>query len=189
MAARRLLRLLLVALPLLLAAGAGAQQYPLQLEREFANFPPRAAGFERWRIFAYAPGLDDVSVGYAQREPVPIVATLYFYKGARYLPVAAQQFEQEKATIEQSYAGARKLSEETITLKKGGREYPAFRATYRFSARFLGEPEEVYSELLFWTVGDHYVKLRSTARSRDGAEAAPRNRELLDAIDWTRPIQ
>ena len=182
------MRYLLLAL-LLAATAAGAQSYPVELNREFAAFPPTAAGFSRWKVFAYAPGIDDISVGYSQRDPVPIIATLYFYKGPQYLPVAAAQFEQEKATIERSYAGARKIGEEIITLRKGERSFPAYRATFRFPAMFLGEPQEVYSELLFWTVDDHYVKLRSTARSQDGAEAAPRNRELLEAIDWTRPIQ
>lgn len=179
--------LLLAALTLLLAGcPATPARYPVPLAGEFPAFPPQAAGFSRERVLAYAPGTENISVGYNLLQPeAQIAATLYQYAAARQAPTLERQFVEEKANIERVYQGATKDSEQVLTLRKGERQFQAMQAGYRYTALFMQQRQEVYSELIVWKVDDRYVKLRSTTKYGQRAVAALKNRELLDAIDWT----
>ena len=195
---RAVLLLLCAGLTLVLAGcqGSGVGQYPMEISdiADTADFPLRAAGFERYRILRYEPGDADISVGYNMSTPeAQIVSTIYMSDTSVFPemleesnPVAAL-FSAAKAYIEDYHAGARLLGEDSMVLEKNGHQYNALRAFFRYDEDFMSKQQPVYSVLMIWRNGDDFIKLRSTMPFTQRTLWETNNINLLDAVNWTKP--
>lgn len=167
--------------------GVSPTRYPVRVDGigDSPNYPLKAAGFERAEIMSFAPGMTDVSTAYNLLSPdIQIAATIYRSSKVGRAPDMATQFQAEKKQIEHYHPGAQLLEEKSITLEKNGQTYPALKASYQYGGTFMHRPQTVYSELVYWSHGKNYLKLRSTAPIAQREKAEGKNMELLNAVNW-----
>ena len=167
--------------------GVSPTRYPVRVDGigDSPNYPLRAAEFERAEIMSFAPGMTDISTAYnLLSAEVQIAATIYRSSKEGRAPELATQFQAEKIQIEQYHPGAQLLEEKSITLEKNGQTYPALKASYQYRGIFMHRPQTVYSELVYWSHGENYLKLRSTAPIAQREKAEAKNMELLNAVNW-----
>ena len=161
--------------------------YPAEIRGigDSPNFPLVAAGFERAEMMTYAPGMTDISIGYNLLSPdVQIAATIYFSGKNSGFPNLSDQLLAEKQNIERYHPDAQLIGEEVINLEKNGNSYSANKVSYRFNDKFMRRQQVVYSELILWTHGNKYIKLRSTTPISQKERARDKNMELLRAVNW-----
>jgi hypothetical protein len=150
------------------------------------TFPTEAGGFERGEVIAYAEGMKHLSAEYSLlADGLQIAATIDFTPHEAGKTDLAEQFKEEKVAIEKYYLGARWQKQEEIQLEKKGSSYKALKAGYEFEGMFRGQRQQVYAELILWSQGDRWVKLRIMAPSWQRKKLAPKGAELLDAVDWS----
>lgn len=184
-----------LALTLAGAPEAGAARYPQKITGvpDSSEYPLRAAGFERTGFYRYQPGDADISVGYNMFTPeTNIVSTIYITNGSVFPgllreddPVAAL-FNDYKTSTAQYHAGARLLGEDSVVLKKNGKNYKALRVFFQYEADFMSKRQPVFSVMMLWRNGDDFIKLRSTMPIAQRDQWETRNMDLLDAVDWTK---
>lgn len=170
--------------------GPGAGRYPMEIPGvgDTTSYPLHAAGFEREKIVSYVPGNADVSVGYNMLTPeAQIASTIYLIAGAGRFGTPEEHFNQSKTAIEQHHSGVELLAEDTVVLTKGGREFVARRAAYRYEDGFMGRRQPLYSVLMVWRNGDDFIKLRSTTLFAQRHLSESNNLDLLEAVNWTTP--
>ena len=150
------------------------------------TFPPEAGGFERGEIFAYAADMKQLSAEYSLlADGLQIAATIDFMPHEAGKTDLVERFKEEKVAVEKYYLGARWQKQEEIQLEKKGTTYKALKAGYEFEGMFRGQRQQVYAELLVWSHGDRWVKLRIMAPSWQRKKLAPKASELLADVDWT----
>lgn len=168
----------------------GVSPYPMRVGGigDTADYPLRAAGFEREKIVSYAPGNADVSVGYSMLTPeAQIASTIYLTAHTGQIGSAEEYFSLSRTAIGQHHPGAELLAENTVVLTKGGQQFTAQRAAYRYEDGFMGRRQPLYSVLMVWRIGDSFVKLRSTTPYAQRHLSESNNQNLLEAINWTAP--
>lgn len=172
----------------------GVSPYPRSLGDigDSADYPLRAAGFERAKILGYAPDNADVSVGYNMLTPEAQIASTIYISASSVFPEVRQAenplaalFELNKAGVRQYHPGASLLGEDSVVLVKNGREYHALRAVFRYEDGFMGRRQQLYSLLMLWRHDDDFIKLRSTTLYAQRHLSESNNLNLLQAVNWT----
>lgn len=176
--------------------GPGTVRYPAEVTgvAENADYPLRAAGFERSRIFRYEPGNADISVGYNMLTPQAQIASTIYVSDASVFSDLLQEpdplatlFNITKDGLLQHHPGGRLLSEDSVTFTKYGNQYKVLRAAFRYEENFMSKRQPVYSVVMIWRNGDDFIKLRSTMPFPQRTLWESNNMNLLDAVNWTKP--
>ena len=145
-----------------------------------SEFPQRIGPYVRGEIHAFAG--DDHSIGYDCYDwQIENAVTFYYY------PVtdsAESQYASEVAGILEAHAGARLVSERTSTIKKDGHLHRAFIATFNYDGVFSKTNQPLSSQLVFISLPDHAIKVRSTSPASQAALAEVNMLRLVNEISW-----
>ncbi len=176
-----------------LLSGCGAPsvqhqaRYPAEISGigDSPNYPLHVAGFERGKVFTYAPGMKEISTAYNLVSPdLQIASTIYLLPLEKAASPLTAQLAREKGAIEQYHPGAELLKEEELTLVKNGAVYKVLKAAYSFEGEFMRQRQRLYSEVLLWSHKDRYIKFRSTAPVSQREAVITKNVELINALNW-----
>ena len=165
-----------------------SSRYPAEITGvgESANFPaeiPVQSGqYHRGKMLMYEPEMRNYSVAYdCYDASLQNAVTLYFYSTPNSF---ADQFELLKQEILSAHSGSILLNERPLSLKKSGKSYPAFIASFRYEEVFAGTRQSVFSQLVFVSLPNHYFKVRSSAPLSQAANAELSMLKLVDKVNW-----
>jgi hypothetical protein len=165
---------------------------------ESPDYPLLAAGFERGQVITHTPGSRDVSIYYRfceveEGEVIEVVAILRNKRATGRQGSVQAALEAEKATLLGMDPELVPLGQETVTLRKNGREYAALKASFLgLGSSWCFEPMRIfapsvprYIELIIWRHQDRLLILRSSTKPEHPDIASAKNLELLEAVNWT----
>jgi hypothetical protein len=158
-------------------------------------FPVKIRGFTRADIRRYDSVGLDVGVGYNLNNPFrPIAATIYVYP-ARTKPGATvtgdsiellnYEFEEIKKTVFLMHKGARFISEETVSLKQAGVNYPGRMATFDYEDAFAGMKQPVRSHLYVFCHPSRKWMVKYRFTHPQGVDASDDIKEFMENLLWT----
>ena len=156
---------------------------------ESLRFPRRVGIFDRGPVFAYAEGLQDVSIGYNSTEGADAaVSTIYIYPVYDRVGDAETTFNWEfdttKAQIARYPGGSWEVRREAVDTLQPAGPIEGLSATYRFRTSFMGEIREVFSELHLFMLGDRFVKFRHTYPVELEDFIRPHLDDLMASLRW-----
>ncbi len=180
-------KIVVVCLVLLIAGCATPQQgtnYPAEMTGigDSLAYPIMAAGFQRGKIWTYAPGMTNISIGYNMYSSQNhIASTIYLYPATTTLD---EIFEAEKQNIVNAHNGTVVGATRELTLSKNGNDYRALEVTFQYESNFMGRQQDVFSQLVLWEHKEKFIKLRSTSPLAEGESTLAKNKALLEAVNW-----
>lgn len=158
--------------------------YPAEITGigDSSNYPIVAAGFQRGKMWTYAPGMTNISTGYNMYSSQNhIASTIYQYPATAPLN---DMFEIEIQNILHAHNIKKSGHTREITLFKNGNSYRALEVTFQYESNFMGKQQNVFSQLVLWEYKGKFFKLRSTSPLSEGESTIAKNVALLEAVNW-----
>ena len=156
-----------------------------------AAYPARVGGLRRAGVIAFAPDDSSVAVTYRMEDPEAQV-TIMLFRAER---AAGQddlrtRFEAEKDFVLSQHPGAELLAEKSTRVESSRVVgAPTLMAAFRYDGVFRGRSRRIYSELLVWETATLAMKMRSSAPVEHWQSALQGGQDLLEQVDWTRPVR
>jgi hypothetical protein len=168
-------------LGLLVTTGTEATDPSPKAAPAHPEFPQQIGPYFRGEIHTFAD--NDHSVGYDRYDwQTENAVTFYYYPAT---DSAESQYASEVAGILEVHAGAKLVSERTITIEKDGLPHQAFIASFNYDGTFSKTSQPLSSQLVFISLPDHAFKVRSTSPASQSALAEASMLRLVSEISWT----
>lgn len=165
--------------------------YPAEIRGigDSPNYPLRVGPFRRGNIFAYAPDLKDISIGYALYEADRQAASaIYLYHLETPEPndqeTILRHYAELKASIERVHPGAQILEESRVSVRQQEKTIEGLKAVFGYREALFGLKQNLASELYLFRQNDRFVKFRHTYPLDQRGVVKDDLKLLMETLNW-----